>query len=230
MSEINLNNLEETIDYKFSNQKYLKIALTHKSYLDDHPEYLSNQRYEFLGDTILDYDLTIYLFENYPNLDEGNLTKIRSNAVDQDSLVKIGNKIKIGTYIFLSKSEDSSGGRTKKSIIEDAVEALIAAIYFDGGLQGVNKFMSKFIYPNIKELSQNPGKKDYKTRLQEYFAKKGKKVTYTNKSSGPDHSKEFNSMVLLLDEIIGSGKGNSKKSAEQMAARDALNKLNVINE
>ena len=128
MKNIDLSKLEKTIDYKFENIKYLKIALTHKSYLDEKSEYLSNQRYEFLGDTILDYDLTIYLFNNFPDLDEGNLTKIRSNAVDQESLVKLGHKINIGDYLFLSKAEDATGGRNKKSIIEDAVEALIAAI------------------------------------------------------------------------------------------------------
>ena len=111
-------------------------------------------------------------------------------------------------------------------VLEDAVEALIAAIYFDGGLENVNKFVSKFIYPNIKELSQEPGKKDYKTRLQEYYAKVGKKVTYENTSTGPDHSKEFNSSVLLNNKVIGSGIGKSKKSAEQMAAKDALIKEN----
>jgi len=179
-----------------------------------------------LGDTILDFDLTIYLFNNFPELDEGNLTKIRSNAVDQDSLVQIGHKINIGNFLFLSKAEDSTGGRSKKSIIEDAVEALIAAIYFDGGLDNVNKFIKKYIHPNIKELSEDPGKKDYKTRLQEHFAKIGKKVTYENTATGPDHSKEFNSNVLLLNEIIGSGVGKSKKSAEQMAAKDALLRQN----
>ena len=122
----------------------------------------------------------------------------------------------------MSKAEDASGGRNKKSIIEDAVEALIAAIYFDGGLENVNKFVSKYIYPNIKELSQDPGRKDYKTRLQEYYAKIGKKVTYENTSSGPDHSKEFSSKVLLTDKVIGAGKGKSKKNAEQMAAKEAL--------
>jgi len=222
MKDIDLSKLEKTIDYKFENLKYLKIALTHKSYLDEKSEYLSNQRYEFLGDTILDYDITIYLFNNYPELDEGNLTKIRSNAVDQESLVKLGNKINIGEYLFLSKAEDATGGRNKKSIIEDAVEALIAAIYFDGGLNGVNKFVSKYIYPNIKELSEDPGKKDYKTRLQEHFAKIGKKVSYENTSTGPDHSKQFNSNVLLSDVVIGTGNGKSKKNAEQMAAKDAL--------
>tara|TARA_B100001250_G_scaffold382874_1_gene376391 strand:+ start:1020 stop:1703 length:684 start_codon:yes stop_codon:yes gene_type:complete len=227
MSEKDLSKLEKIIDYKFNDKKYLKIALTHKSYLDEQTDYLSNQRYEFLGDTILDFDLTLYLFNNFPNLDEGNLTKIRSSAVDQSSLVALGKKINIGDFIFLSKSEDSSGGRNKKSIIEDAVEALIAAIYFDGGLENVNKFVSKYIYPNIKELSQDPGKKDYKTRLQEHYAKIGKKVTYENTSTGPDHSKEFSSKVLLSDNVIGTGKGKSKKNAEQMAAKAAL--LNAKN-
>ena len=227
MSEKDLSKLEKIIDYKFNDKKYLKIALTHKSYLDEQTDYLSNQRYEFLGDTILDFDLTLYLFNNFPNLDEGNLTKIRSSAVDQSSLVELGKKINIGDFIFLSKSEDASGGRNKKSIIEDAVEALIAAIYFDGGLENVNKFVSKYIYPNIKELSQDPGKKDYKTRLQEHYAKIGKKVTYENTSTGPDHSKEFSSKVLLSDNVIGTGKGKSKKNAEQMAAKAAL--LNAKN-
>ena len=114
MSEKDLSKLEKIIDYKFNDKKYLKIALTHKSYLDEQTDYLSNQRYEFLGDTILDFDLTLYLFNNFPNLDEGNLTKIRSSAVDQSSLVALGKKINIGDFIFLSKSEDASGGRNKK--------------------------------------------------------------------------------------------------------------------
>lgn len=225
MTKNELSELENTIEYKFKDRKYLKIALTHKSYLDEHKEYLSNQRYEFLGDTILDFDLTLYLFENFPNLDEGNLTKIRSSAVDQNSLVKIGNEIEIGKYLYLSKAEDASGGREKKSILEDAVEALIAAIYFDGGIIEVNKFVKKYIYPNIKKLSENPGQKDYKTRLQEYYAKIGKKVSYEDSSTGPDHSKLFTSNVLLNDKVIGQGEGKSKKSAEQMAAKNALDVL-----
>ena len=215
--------LEEKLGYVFKNQKLLELALIHKS----SNNISNNERLEFLGDTILDFDLTLYLFNNFPNLDEGNLTKIRSSAVDQSSLVALGKKINIGDFIFLSKSEDASGGRNKKSIIEDAVEALIAAIYFDGGLENVNKFVSKYIYPNIKELSQDPGKKDYKTRLQEHYAKIGKKVTYENTSTGPDHSKEFSSKVLLSDNVIGTGKGKSKKNAEQMAAKAAL--LNAKN-
>ena len=113
---------------------------------------------------------------------------------------------------------------------EDAVEALIAAIYFDGGIIEVNKFVKKYIYPNIKKLSENPGQKDYKTRLQEYYAKIGKKVSYEDSSTGPDHSKLFTSNVLLNDKVIGQGEGKSKKSAEQMAAKNALDVLANKNE
>lgn len=223
----NLSDLEKSIGYKFKDKKYLKIALTHKSYLDEYPELHSNQRYEFFGDAILDFDLTEYLFKKYPDLDEGSLTKIRSSAVNQFYLVKLGRKINIGKYLFLSKAEESTGGREKDSILEDALEALIAALYFDGGLSAVNNFVSKFIYPSIKELSLNPGQKDYKTRLQEYFAKQGLKVKYEDTSHGPDHDKNFSANVLLDENVIGSGIGKSKKSAQQSAAKDALNSLNA---
>ena len=223
----NLSDLEKSIGYKFKDKKYLKIALTHKSYLDEYPELHSNQRYEFFGDAILDFDLTEYLFKKYPDLDEGSLTKIRSSAVNQFYLVKLGRKINIGQYLYLSKAEESTGGREKDSILEDSLEALIAALYFDGGLKAVNDFVSKFIYPSIKELSLNPGQKDYKTRLQEYFAKQGLKVNYEDVSEGPDHDKNFSTNVLLDEKIIGSGVGKSKKSAQQSAAKDALNILDA---
>ena len=163
-----------------------------------------------------------YLFLKYPHLEEGSLTKIRSSAVNQSALVELGHKISIGDYLYLSKAEDATGGRMKDSIIEDAVEALIAALYFDGGLNIVNKFVSRFIYPNIKELSEDPGSKDYKTRLQEHYAKKGKKVIYDDKSTGPDHNKEFISEVYLEESVIGIGNGKSKKIAQQHAAKEAL--------
>ena len=203
------------------------MCIRDRSYLDEYPDLQSNQRYEFFGDAILDFDLTEYLFENYPELDEGSLTKIRSSAVNQFYLVELGKKINIGKYLYLGSAEDSTGGRHKDSIIEDALEALIAALYFDGGLKAVNDFVSKFIYPSIKDLSQDPGQKDYKTRLQEYFAKKGLKVIYQDSSHGPDHNKNFSSEVLLNDEVIGAGDGKSKKSAQQSAAKDALAKLDA---
>ncbi len=225
MSNKDLKILEKNIGYSFKDIEHLKIALTHKSFIDEEPTSPTNQRYEFIGDTILDFDLSLFLFDNYPNLDEGSLTKIRSGAVDQNALVNLAKEIDIGKYLFMSKPEESTGGRDKSSILEDAVEALIAAIYFDGGLEEVNKFISKFIYPLIDKLSKNPGQKDYKTRLQEYFAKKGQKVTYTAKSEGPDHNKQFNAQVILENKIIGKGIGKSKKNAEQMAAKDAFSKM-----
>ena len=225
MSNKDLKNFEKDIGYSFKDIEHLKTALTHKSFIDEEPTSPTNQRYEFIGDTILDFDLSLFLFDNYPNLDEGSLTKIRSGAVDQNALVNLAKEIDIGKYLFMSKPEESTGGRDKSSILEDAVEALIAAIYFDGGLEEVNKFISKFIYPLIDKLSKNPGQKDYKTRLQEYYAKKGQKVTYTAKSEGPDHNKQFNAQVILENKIIGKGIGKSKKNAEQMAAKDAFSKM-----
>ena len=225
MSNKDLKIFEKNIGYSFKDIEHLKIALTHKSFIDEEPKSPTNQRYEFIGDTILDFDLSLFLFDNYPNLDEGSLTKIRSGAVDQNALVNLAKEINIGKFLFMSKPEESTGGRDKSSILEDAVEALIAAIFFDGGLDDVNKFISKFIYPLIDKLSKNPGQKDYKTRLQEYYAKKGQKVTYTAKSEGPDHNKQFNAQVILENKIIGKGIGKSKKNAEQMAAKDAFSKM-----
>ena len=227
MSNKDLKNFEKNRGYSFKDIDHLKIALTHKSFIDEEPTSPTNQRYEFIGDTILDFDLSLFLFDNYPNLDEGSLTKIRSGAVDQNALVNLAKEIDIGKFLFMSKPEESTGGRDKSSILEDAVEALIAAIYFDGGLEEVNKFISKFIYPLIDKLSKNPGQKDYKTRLQEYYAKKGQKVTYTAKSEGPDHNKQFNAQVILENKIIGKGIGKSKKNAEQMAAKDAFSKMSL---
>ena len=225
MSNKDLKIFEKNIGYSFKDIEHLKTALTHKSFIDEEPTSPTNQRYEFIGDTILDFDLSLFLFDNYPNLDEGSLTKIRSGAVDQNALVNLAKEIDIGKFLFMSKPEESTGGRDKSSILEDAVEALIAAVYFDGGLEEVNKFISKFIYPLIDKLSKNPGQKDYKTRLQEYYAKKGQKVTYTAKSEGPDHNKQFNAQVILENKIIGKGIGKSKKNAEQMAAKDAFSKM-----
>ena len=225
MSNKDLKIFEKNIGYSFKDIEHLKTALTHKSFIDEEPTSPTNQRYEFIGDTILDFDLSLFLFDNYPNLDEGSLTKIRSGAVDQNALVNLAKEIDIGKFLFMSKPEESTGGRDKSSILEDSVEALIAAIYFDGGLEEVNKFISKFIYPLIDKLSKNPGQKDYKTRLQEYYAKKGQKVTYTAKSEGPDHNKQFNAQVILENKIIGKGIGKSKKNAEQMAAKDAFSKM-----
>ena len=219
-----VSKLEKIICYSFKDKNILKISLTHKSRDKINVKHISNQRFEFLGDAVLELVVTRYLFDNYPEMDEGDLTKIRSSAVSQNTLVEIANEISIGDYILMSNSEEATGGRLKRSILEDSVEALIAAIYIDGGISQAKKFIAKFLFPKIPNLSISPGQKDYKTRLQEIYAKKGKSLIYNDSSKGPDHRKVFHSKVIVDNKTIGSGQGYSKKSAQQAAAEEALRK------
>ena len=216
---------EETIGYTFQDKKILEIALTHKSSEKNKDGYISNQRFEFLGDAVLELIITRYLFDNYPKMGEGDLTKIRSSAVNQNTLVEVAVEISIGDFLLMSKSEESTGGRSKKSILEDSLEALIAAIYLDGGIHKTKKFIERYFFPKIANLSVLPGHKDYKTRLQEIYAKKGKKLMYIDSSEGPDHKRIFYSEVEVDNIIIGKGKGHSKKSAQQAAAEKALQQV-----
>tara|TARA_B100000131_G_scaffold323261_1_gene381111 strand:+ start:18361 stop:19056 length:696 start_codon:yes stop_codon:yes gene_type:complete len=217
-----LTKLENNIGYKFKNKKILITALTHKSKENKKSTSESNQRYEFLGDAVLELVITKYLFDHYPKMEEGDLTKIRSSAVKQGTLVEIATQISIGDYISMSSSEEATGGRSKKSILEDSIEALIAGIYLDGGITGAERFIRKFFFPKIANLSLVPGEEDYKTRLQEVYAKKGKTLLYKDSSKGPDHRKLFFSEVIVGEVVIGSGEGHSKKSAQQAAAEVAL--------
>jgi len=222
----NPKKFEENIGYNFRDKEILKTALNHKSNETKNKGIFSNQRYEFLGDAVLELVITRFLFDNYPKMEEGDLTKIRSSAVNQNTLVEVAKEISIGDYLFMSKSEEATGGRQKKSILEDSVEALIAAIYLDGGISQSRKFIKKYFFPKIANLSVNPGQKDYKTRLQEIYAKKGKSVAYYDSSKGPDHNKAFYAEVKIDNKVIGKGVGHSKKSAQQSAAEAAINKIN----
>ena len=221
----NQKKFEKIIGYNFRDKEILKTALNHKSNETRNKGLVSNQRYEFLGDAVLELVITKYLFDNYPKMEEGDLTKIRSSAVNQNTLVEVAQEISIGDYLFMSKSEESTGGREKKSILEDSVEALIAAIYLDGGISQSRKFIKKYFFPKIANLSISPGQKDYKTRLQEIYAKKGKSIIYNNSSKGPDHNRVFYAEVKVDNKVIGQGEGHSKKSAQQSAADVALNKI-----
>ena len=222
----NPKKFEENIGYNFRDKEILKTALNHKSNETKNKGFISNQRYEFLGDAVLELVVTRFLFDNYPKMEEGDLTKIRSSAVNQNTLVEVAREISIGDYLFMSKSEETTGGRQKKSILEDSVEALIAAIYLDGGISQSRKFIKKYFFPKIANLSVNPGQKDYKTRLQEIYAKKGKSVAYYDSSKGPDHNKAFYAEVKIDNKVIGKGMGHSKKSAQQSAAEVAIDKIN----
>ena len=216
-------NLETRLGYTFKDAKILKRALTHSSFSNeskDKPE--CNERMEFLGDAVLSIAVSDHIFHRY-HLDEGDLTKIRAALVCEKSLFKFANQIDLGEEILLGKGEEQMGGRNRASIVSDAFEAVIAAIYLDGGIAAASKFVLGFVEEEL-ESSRKRQFIDYKTLLQEIIQKNPEeKVSYVLvKEDGPDHDKQFDVEVHLNSNIIGRGTSKSKKSAEQMAAKEAL--------
>ena len=215
--------LEEKIGYKFQNEKYLQRALTHSSYSNeskDKPE--SNERMEFLGDAVLSLVVSDYIFRRY-HLDEGDLTKIRASIVCEKSLFRFAQEIGLGEELLLGRGEEQMGGRTRPSVVSDAFEALICAIYLDGGMEAAREFVLPFVMDTLESESKIRFH-DYKTALQEIVQKNPEeKLSYVLvEESGPDHNKRFEVEVRLNSNVIGHGVGKSKKDAEQMAAKEAL--------
>ncbi len=215
--------IQEKIGYNFKNTELLKRALTHTSYANetggDHN--LSNERLEFLGDSVLGVISAEYFFMNYKKLPEGELTKLRAATVCEKALCEYAKDIDLGSYILLGRGEIVTGGSERPSILADAFEALIAAVYLDGGMDAAKGFVLKYIEKAAKE---HRGFKDYKTMLQEVVQKNpGEIVEYVLvNESGPDHDKRFEVEVHLNSNVIGRGIGTSKKKAEQFAAKEAL--------
>lgn len=220
-----MKDFENRIEYKFKNPKLLEEALTHSSYANEHREkrIKCNERLEFLGDAVLSVVVADYIFENYPDLPEGELTKLRSALVCEKALYMFGKQIKLGEYLLLSRGEKNGGGAERPSIVSDAFEAVIAAIYLDGGLDSARKHILRFVIPEVKNMRTKPFK-DYKTTLQEIVQKNPGEILEYNmvSESGPDHDKHFVFEVYLNSNVIGKGGGRSKKEAEQNAAREAL--------
>ncbi len=216
---------EKRVGYVFSNKELLKNALTHTSYAHENNTE-SNERLEYLGDSILEFISSEYLFENYNTLSEGEMTKVRSYAVCEESLYNIANNYGFSDFLLLGKSETSYNS-LKKAILADSVEALIAAIYLDGGLEPSKKFILKNIKSPIEFASKHVGEKDYKTVLQEKLQENGEvSIKYLIiKESGPDHAKEFTAQVSLNGMVLAEGTGNSKKKAQMQAAKHAIEKL-----
>lgn len=214
----------EAIDYTFKDKNLVTTALTHSSYANEfHDGTKYNERLEFLGDSVLSIVVSDYIYLNCPDLPEGKLTKLRASLVCEKSLYQYAKQIDLGSYIRLSRGERNSGGDDRPSILSDAFEALIAAIYLDGGIEPARKFILRFVIPDIS--SSKPKKfKDYKTTLQEIIQKNPEeRLTYVLvKETGPDHDKHFVVEVHLNSNVIGKGGGRSKKEAEQQAAREAL--------
>ena len=218
-----LKELEEKISYHFQDKHLLAQALTHSSYANEH-RLDHNQRLEFLGDAVLEIVTSDFLYHKYTEKPEGDLTKIRASIVCEPTLAYCAEAINLGSYLFLGKGEDATGGRNRNSVVSDAMEAVIGAIYLDGGFASAKEYIHRFILNDIehKQLFY-----DSKTILQEIIqSRQDGELSYEIlKEEGPDHNKSFEVRALVGDQEIGRGKGRTKKAAEQLAAYNGILKL-----
>ena len=214
--------LSTRLGYEFKEPAMLRLALTHRSVSAENPARNDNERLEFLGDAVLQLVVTDLLYESYPQLAEGQMAKVRAAVVSRPTLAEIARSISLGGEIELAPGEERTGGREKDSILADALEAVIGAVYLDGGLDEVRKLILRLWEPKVADRAKRPGVKDYKTRLQEYLARSGRRPVYDVEGSGPDHDRSFSAVVKVDGIEMGSGNGKSKKEAEQASAKKAL--------
>lgn len=224
-----MQELEKKLNYVFRNPALLEEALCHSSYANEHrAEHLnSNERLEFLGDSVLGFVTAEFLFAHHPDLPEGDLTRIRAALVCEQSLYEVAGKLNLGAYLRLGRGEESGGGRTRTSILADATEAVFAAVYLDGGIAAASALIHRVLLDAEREEVVEERRRDYKTALQELVQRQADQVlTYRMVGErGPDHAKTFAAEVLLNGASVGAGSGHSKKEAEQAAARSALARL-----
>ena len=222
-----IKDLENAIGYRFRNIQLLQNALTHSSYANErwHNSLLSNERLEFLGDSVLGMLVAEYLYKTFPDRPEGELTRMRADMVCEHTLATVANRIGLGGHLMLGHGEERLGGRSRESILADATESVIAACFLDGGLEAAQQFVQKFILVEVPVTRLN--NVDYKTALQELVQqKKNQVLSYALVGqSGPDHDKQFDVAVSLNGTVVGTGSGRSKKRAEQMAAKAAMENL-----
>ncbi len=226
-----LRNLQSHLGIQFHNFSLLKQAFTHSSYVNEHriTNQQDNERLEFLGDAVLELSVSEFLFQTYPDRPEGELTKIRASMVCEPSLVKFAMELKLGSYVYLGKGEELTGGRTRPSLLADIFESLIGAIYLDQGLDQVKIFLNQTIFSKIK-LDAEMQVLDYKSKLQEYtqhYSIAGIEYRIVEER-GPAHDREFVTEVYIDGSPMGHGMGRSKKESEQQAAAQALDKLKVL--
>jgi ribonuclease-3 len=224
-----LNSLEKKLGYVFKEKKLLNKSLTHKSYANENGGGLkNNERFEFLGDSVLDLLVSEHMLKEYPEYAEGRLSKIRAAVVNEGCLADIAGEINLGAYLLLGKGEDLSGGRVKNSILANAFEALAGGVFLDGGLEKASAVFLPYLDEKIITFTGNSHFKDFKSELQEFTqVSRGCIPTYNiTNETGPDHEKHFEMTVMIGNECMGEGNGRTKKEAEQMAAKMALQKLN----
>ena len=222
-----IKDLEAAIGYQFRNISLLQNALTHSSYANErwHNPLASNERLEFLGDSVLGMVVAEYLYTHFQDRPEGELTRMRADMVCEKTLANVANRVNLGEHLLLGHGEEQGGGRKRNSILADAVESIIAASFLDGGMDAAKGIIQRFILCDVPVTKLH--NTDYKTALQERVQqKKNQVLTYhLIGESGPDHDKRFDVEVQLNGQVVGSGNGSSKKRAEQDAARDAMEKL-----
>lgn len=223
-----MTGLEEAVGYRFADREKLTLALTHSSYSNEMKSrdiiMECNERLEFLGDSVLSYITSGYLYTEFPDLPEGDLSRIRASAVCEKTLHKLADAIGLGNYLMLGHGEEHTNGRKRPSILADAFEALLAAIYLDGGIEPVKAFLLPRITAEITEITKAGKDRDYKTSLQQIVQKEhGDILEYvTVGERGPAHMKVFTVEARLNGNVIGTGNGQSKRAAEQNAAKEAL--------
>jgi ribonuclease-3 len=220
-----MSRLEDVLGHTFADGSLLEAALIHPSYTAEHPETPHFERLEFLGDAVLQLVVTDFLYATYPYLNEGQMAKVRAWAVNRDELAAVARGIDLGPEIRLGRGEEASGGREKDSILADAMEAVIGAVYLDSGFELAREIVLAHWTDRIRTRARRPGLADYKTRLQEILAAAGTRPEYQVEGTGPDHARFFNALVLIDGRVRGEGGGRSKKEAEQEAARRALESL-----
>jgi ribonuclease-3 len=223
------NDCQRNLGVSFKSESLLKQAFVHSSYLNENPSFAlpSNERLEFLGDAILGLIAAEKLYREFPELPEGELTTIRASLVCRETLAKLASLLKLGEYLLLGQGEEASGGRTRQSNMANALEALIGAIYLDRGLAKTREFVLRQLEPALETIRAGKMTPNYKALLQEFIQgeKKSPPIYHLVESSGPDHDKQFTVEVLIESDVLGQGRGKSKKAAEVEAARSAWRKL-----
>ena len=223
---------QQRIGIEFNDLLLLSRALTHRSYLNEHPEAIEdNERLEFLGDAVLDFIVGAWLYNQYPEMPEGELTRMRSALVYTEQLARFAKKIELGRALKLGKGESNGGGRDRSTLLCDTFEALIGAIYLDSGINSVQSFLDPLLEQEVDTILKNYRSNDPKSMFQEWAQSRGYPTPQyiTQRESGPDHSKEFEVAVMVDEKIFGIGTGNSKQAAAKVAAENALRKMNISN-
>ena len=224
-----MKTLEEKLGYTFRDRHLLEAALYHSSYANEHrgSGIQSNERLEFLGDSVLGMVTADYLYHKHPDLPEGDLTRIRAALVCEESLHEVAQSLDLGSYLKLGRGEESGGGRRRPSILADATESVFAAVYLDGGLEEARALIHRVLLQREREEVVEERRRDFKTELQELVQRRSDQVLRYEMvgSSGPDHAKVFEARVTINGQTVGTGTGRSKKEAEQAAARNALDEM-----